>query len=208
MSFKVISGRNRASSSSSSSQARLRSRWGSSHQKDLLALIALFSAFSVLLLGAAYYASGLAARLMERNYRTVKYAAEMQGALSSMYLEASGGKEASENEIARFDKNLAAEKLNITEIGEPETVVSIERQWSDLRKYHMTPTRESYRELSRSLEELSSMNEKAMHAYEEQSRTLSKTILCGGVLGLVLVVLYAAQIFLNSERAEPKQVKE
>lgn len=171
----------------------------SRHKNSILAVIVLFSSFSILLLATAWYASGLAPRLMERNYRTVKYAAQMQGALTAIYLDASNGKAPMPAEIERFDTNLAAEKLNITEVGEPETVASIEAQWSDFKKHPMTPTLEAFQKLIARLEELSAMNEKAMRAYEEQARTIGYGVLGGGMLGFALVFLYAVQVLLSAK---------
>ncbi len=162
-------------------------------------VICLFSAFSILLLGLAWYASDLAPRLMYQNYRTVKYAAEMQGALTEIYLAAANAQAADPGQFARFDSNLLAEKNNLTEIGEPEIVTSLEAQWSAFRNLQRTPTLESFQKLTKTLEQLSAMNEVAMFAYESEARTLGKTVLFGGGLGFCLVLLYSIQVYLNAK---------
>ena len=166
-------------------------------KRGIRTVILLFSVFSVLLLATAWYASSLAPRLMTRNYRTIKYTAEMQSALTAIYLAAANAKEPSPAELSRFEQNLASQKNNITENEEPESVASLEAQWSEFRKFQGSATIEAFQKLSKSLEKLAAINERAMFAYEERARTVSYSVLFGGVLGFVLVLIYALQIYLH-----------
>ncbi|MFN8392378.1 MAG: hypothetical protein U0136_18940 [Bdellovibrionota bacterium] len=164
---------------------------------NLKLVIVLFSIFSIALLAVAWYASGLAPRLMERNYRTVKYAAEMQRALTSFYLAVANAQEPRKEDISRFDLNLAAERNNITEVGEPEIVADLSVQWAEFRASKETPTLQSFERLSSTLNQLSEMNESAMLTYETQAKTLSYGVLVGGGIGFVLVFVYAVQAWLS-----------
>ena len=70
---------------------------------DVKKITAIFSVFSLMLLAAAWYASSLAPRMMESNYRSVKYGAEMQAALVAIYLNAVNLKQPPAEQIERFD---------------------------------------------------------------------------------------------------------
>ena len=161
---------------------------------DIRHISALFTCFSLLLLWAAWYASSLAPRLMESNYRSVKYGSEMQSALVSIYLDAINAKEPNPEDIARFDKNFSDQSKNITEEFEAEAVQDLASEWTNFSKKPMTPTVESFHRLSAAIERIVTLNEKAMYQKEESAASIGKTVLFGGFLGLFLVVIYAAQI--------------
>ncbi len=169
-----------------------------SSRRSEYSIIMLFSTFSVLLLLVAWYASGLAPRMMERNYRSVKYSAEMQSALVKSYLSAVNGEELSPQETARFQESLNNAQQNLTEAGERELVSSLDTQWRAFRLAPATPTLESFQQLANSLEALSALNERSMKQFEERAVSLGKSVLFGGVLGFALVLVYSIQITLRS----------
>ena len=171
----------------------------SPRDRGFVYVISLFSVFSVLLLGTAWYVSSLAPSMMVRNYRTVKYAAEMQGALTAIYIDASSGKEPDSLQLSRFEENLEKQKHNITELREPEITAAVEQQWSTFAKKPITPDLESFKKLGATLQELVSLNETAMHAHEQQALTIGKGVLFGGILGFVLVLIYSVQFVLQQE---------
>ena len=168
-------------------------------RKGIVTVIALFAVFSAILLGTAWYACSLAPNMIVRNYRTVKYVAEMQSSLTAIYLDAANGKVPEPKEITRFEENLKKQKDNITELQEPEVTASIEEQWTVFSKQLLTPPLESFKKLGLTLEELASLNENAMFAYEQQARSMGKAVLFGGVLGFLLVMIYAVQIVIQQD---------
>ena len=161
---------------------------------DVRKITAIFSVFSLLLLAAAWYASSLAPRMMESNYRSVKYGAEMQAALVAIYLSAVNLKQPPADQIERFDRNFFAESINITESQEPEAVKEVDRRWSEFKKLPMTPTIESFQGLSTAIERVVELNEAAMYRHEQTANSIGKTVIFGGLLGLGLAVLYSLQI--------------
>ena len=163
-------------------------------KRDVRHITALFTCFSLLLLWAAWYASSLAPRMMESNYRSVKYGAEMQSALVSIYLDAVNAKEPNAADIARFEKNFSDQKRNITEEFEAEAVEDLAAEWSKFSSRPMTPTVDSFHRLSAAIERIVELNENAMYRKEDSAASIGKSVLFGGFLGLILAVIYSAQI--------------
>lgn len=170
--------------------------------KGIRNVIILFSIFSLILLAVAWYASSLAPSLMLRNYRTVRYSAEMQSALTSIFLEATAGKLPQEAERHRFQINLDRQKENLTESGEPEITRLIEQQWRRFSDEPLSPSLETFQKLQSSLEKLKSINEASMYAYEDRALSIGKAVLAGGFLGFILVLTYSLQILLENDSLE------
>lgn len=163
-------------------------------QRDVRRITWIFGCLSLLLLAAGWYASSLAPRMMEANYRSVKYAGEMQSALVAIYLDTVNLKEPDAAEIVRFDKNFRAETENITEDQEIEAVNEIDRRWSEFKKRPMTPNIEAFKGLSISIQRVVELNEAAMYKKEQAAASIGKTVLFGGLIVAAIAALYSLQI--------------
>ncbi len=162
-----------------------------------LGVILLFSVLSVSLIWAAWYASGITPSLMTRNYRSIQYAAQMEGALVAAYLEAVHGKEFPPTEVQRFDKNLTLAKENITEVNEDQVLKLITEEWATFLKTPATPTVNSFQKVFSEIGELTALNEQAMREFEETAQKLRYTVLsCAGV-GFFLVLVYSIEIVIK-----------
>ena len=166
-------------------------------RKKYFGVILLFSVLSASLIWAAWYASGITPSLMTRNYRSVQYAAEMEGALVAAYLEAVHGKEFPPAEVKRFDKNLVLAKENITEVNEDRVLTLISEEWAAFIKTPVTPNVNSFQKVFAGIGELTALNEEAMHEFEKTAQMLRYTVLsCAGV-GFFLVLVYSIEIVIK-----------
>ena len=166
--------------------------------RSFLYLISLFSVLSVSLLFTAWYASGIAPDLMSRNYRSIQYASQMEGALVAIFLAEVNGKVAPPAEVDRFEKNLQLEKENFTEENEEQIVQSLSKEWTAFRAKQVSSSIESFQSVLSTIKGVVDVNEKAMHAFEKKAVSLRYGVLFGGVLGFALVLLYALEIVLHS----------
>ena len=161
-------------------------------------LIALFSVYSLLLMWGGWQASGIAPSLMSRNYQSVQYASRMESSLVAIYLDAVGGKVKPPGAVERFQDNLEQALRNITEDTEAEILQRLSERWTEFNGAPVTPTVESFRKVASVIEELTAVNERAMLSLQEKAKTLRYTLLAGGGMGFVIVLLYAVQIAVGA----------
>jgi NtrC-family two-component system sensor histidine kinase KinB len=104
-----------------------------------LVLIALLSAFTNAALGRN------AASILQDNYRSVLAAERMKEALeridsAAMFIvanERDRGLAQGEQNLGRFERELAVQQSNITERGEPEATAVLRRAWTDYRAAYL-----------------------------------------------------------------------
>lgn len=157
-------------------------------------IVLLFCIYSLFLIWCTWYASSIAPAMLFRNYRTIQYVAQMEGALVSIFVGALGGKERDQTDIKHFEENLNLERQNITEPGEGELVDRLEARWKVFIANPATPSQESFQNVAHDLKELTTLNEKAMYAMEENVHSFRYTVLVGGLIGFFLFVVYAFTI--------------
>lgn len=163
-------------------------------RRGFLWLTFIFSIFSVLLIAAAWYASGITPDLMQRNYRSIQYASAMESSLVAIFLDGVDGKLPAATDLARFAENLELERNNFTEEREAEIVQNLADRWAELRAKPVSPSIASFKAVSSAIDELVAVNEKAMLAFEQRALSLRYSVIAGSILGFVLVLLYAWQV--------------
>ncbi len=163
-------------------------------RRGFLWLTFIFSVFSVLLIGSAWYASGITPDLMQRNYRSIQYASAMESSLVAIFLDGVDGKLPATADLKRFEENLELERKNVTEDHEAEIVQSLADHWSTFRAKPVSPSIASFKAVSSAIDELVAVNEKAMLALEQRAISIRYSVIAGSVLGFVLVLLYAWQV--------------
>ena len=159
-------------------------------------IIAFYSVWSVALLTAAWYASGIAPNLMFSNYRSVQYASQMDTALISILLAELEGREPPEGEVAKFNGALKLANENVTEENEQEVLDKIQNEWTMFIKQPLSQPIVAYSAVSTAVQQLTLLNEAAMYRHEERSRELRLTVIAGGVIGLLLMFVYSVQLAL------------
>ena len=162
-------------------------------RRGFLWITSIFSVFSIAMIFTAWYASGITPALMQRNYRSVQYAAQMETALVSIFLESVDGKVASPDSVTRFDDNLLLAEKNETEVNEDQILQTLRAKWTAFRAKPVSPSVASFKEVATAIDALVEVNEKAMHAFEERATSLRYSVIAGSVLGFILVLLYAWQ---------------
>ncbi len=108
---------------------------GADAARRALILIAVLSALTSAALGRN------AASILQDNYRSVLAAEQMKEALeridsAAMFIvagERTRGLAQAEQNLARFEQQLAVQQSNITERGEPEATAALRRAWTDYR---------------------------------------------------------------------------
>ena len=167
-------------------------------------IIFLFTVSTTILIGTAWYASGIAPDLMSRNYRSVQYAAQMESALVSIFLDEVNGQVPSPDDVARFDENLRLAKANITETNEGEAIEAVSAKWMAFRGKPISPSVEAFKSVASAIRGIVDLNEKAMLAFEKRAVEIRYAVLFGSLLPFFLVLVYAWEVTQVFRPKKPK----
>ncbi len=135
-----------------------------------------------------------AGRILADNYRSIQETRNMERTLRQ--LEAADARSPSTRDLlaSNFEASLRRCEGNITESGEPEVLRRIRSAWDTLGRADLRDRTTEVEALYHDLDALISLNERAMIAYEAETRSVA-TGMVGAVAGSSLAAMVALAFF-------------
>lgn len=132
-------------------------------QTGVLKIVGVFGAVgSLLFLVAVYFATGLTPKAMNQNYHSIEAAMQMREAWSALRHSNEHPGKTPDEWKADFQKALAFEQSNITEIGEHEKAEEIQKLWlSSVNEVSALPDT-SFQLMNTHLDQLVELNRQGM----------------------------------------------
>jgi len=174
--------------------------------RGFLAVVLGLTATIIMLLCAVYYTGGITPKLLERNYDSITYAANMKRAVSNLTLATSRQTIVSPFDVNSFNSNLKSAESNVTEPGEKEIIQTISSFWDNFQTKLFSDARLAD-DLNHSLDSLIAVNEKGMFALADQARSLRLTVLASGIGLTVIALLYSLLFAGNASRGIRMQIQ-